>query len=149
MLNGTGGVSRAALPPGDYEVSFWAKGGRSNVVLAVDQELSWSQGPLNQKGFHLVRARVRVTTGTAGNPTGSISLDAQGREVAIDELRLHPTGAQMTTYTHSPFVGVTSTTDPSGRTTTYEYDGMGRLLRTRDEQGRILSQQQYHYAGGQ
>ena len=31
-------------------------------------------------------------------------------------------------------------TDPTGRTVTYEYDGLGRLVRTRDEQGRIVSQ---------
>ncbi len=76
------------------------------------------------------------------NGTVSISGTAQ-----IDELRLYPVGAHMTTYTHDPLVGITSQTDPSGRTTTYEYDALGRLLRTRDEQGRILSQQQYHYAG--
>jgi YD repeat-containing protein len=55
--------------------------------------------------------------------------------------------AQVTTITYAPLTGPTSTTDPSGRRITYEYDGFGRLVRTRDEQGRILSQQQYHYAG--
>ena len=54
--------------------------------------------------------------------------------------------AQITTYTYAPLVGITSQTDPSGRTITYEYDGLGRLIRTRDERGRVLSQQQYHYA---
>lgn len=56
-------------------------------------------------------------------------------------------GVLLTTYTHQPLVGILSQTDPTGRTITYEYDGLGRLLRTRDDQGRILSQQQYHYAG--
>ena len=54
--------------------------------------------------------------------------------------------ARVSTCTYAPLVGMTSQTDPSGRTITFEYDGLGRLLRTRDEQGRILSQQQYHYA---
>ena len=55
--------------------------------------------------------------------------------------------ALLTTYTHQPLVGMLSQTDPTGRSTTYEYDALGRLIRTRDEQGRILSQQHYHYAG--
>ncbi|MGI4733613.1 MAG: RHS repeat domain-containing protein [Janthinobacterium lividum] len=66
---------------------------------------------------------------------------------AYDEVSICPQDAQLTTYTYDPLVGMTSQTDPAGRTTTYEYDNLGRLLRTRDEQGRILSQQQYHYAG--
>ena len=52
----------------------------------------------------------------------------------------------MTRYTYDPLVGLTSQTDPSGRTLTYEYDGLGRLVYTRDEQGHLLSQQDYHYA---
>jgi YD repeat-containing protein len=55
--------------------------------------------------------------------------------------------ALLATYSYRPLVGMTSQTDPTGRTTTYEYDALGRLIRTRDEQNRILSQQQYHYAG--
>lgn len=54
--------------------------------------------------------------------------------------------ALVSTYVYKPLLGISSQTDPSGRTTTYEYDALGRLIRTRDEQGRILSQQQYHYA---
>lgn len=54
--------------------------------------------------------------------------------------------ALLTTYVHRPLVGLASQTDPSGRLTTYEYDALGRLVRARDEQGRILTQQQYHYA---
>lgn len=54
--------------------------------------------------------------------------------------------ALVSTYAYRPLVGLTSQTDPTGRTITYEYDALGRLLRVRDEKSRILSQQQYHYA---
>jgi YD repeat-containing protein len=54
--------------------------------------------------------------------------------------------AQVSTFTYQPLVGMTSQTDPSGRAMTYEYDALGRLLRVRDEQGRVLSEQEYHYA---
>ena len=56
-------------------------------------------------------------------------------------------GVLLTTYTHQPLVGMLSQTDPTGRPTTYEYDALGRLVRTRNEQGNILVQQQYHYTG--
>ena len=52
----------------------------------------------------------------------------------------------MASYTYDPLVGLTSQTDATGRTLTYEYDAVGRLIRTRDEQGRLLSQQEYRYA---
>ena len=64
----------------------------------------------------------------------------------LQPLRTQLKKALVSTYAYDPLVGMTSQTDPSGRTTTYEYDALGRLLRTRDEQGRVLSQQQYHYA---
>lgn len=35
--------------------------------------------------------------------------------------------AMVHTWTYEPLIGVTSYTDASGKTTTYEYDGLGRL----------------------
>ena len=58
-------------------------------------------------------------------------------------------GAMVTTFTYDPLVGVTSTTDPKGRTTYYEYDGLGRLKRTVDAGGNVLGQNAYHYRGQQ
>jgi YD repeat-containing protein len=54
--------------------------------------------------------------------------------------------APLRTYTYLPLVGLTSQTDPAGRSSYYEYDALGRLLRVRDDQGRLLTQQEYHYA---
>lgn len=41
--------------------------------------------------------------------------------------------------------GVTSITDPKGDVTTYEYDSMLRLEFVRDENGKLLSENKYHY----
>jgi YD repeat-containing protein len=53
--------------------------------------------------------------------------------------------ALVSTYTYSPLVGMTSSTDPSGKTTFYEYDGLGRLKILRDQNGKILKQNDYQY----
>ena len=81
-----------------------------------------------------------------GGDPDLLTTDAQLRAAAA-RLRAQLPFARTTGYTHAPLIGLTSQTDPAGRTTTYEYDGLNRLVRVRDEQGRILSQQQYHYAG--
>ena len=66
---------------------------------------------------------------------------------AFVQLRIRLPQARITSFTHQPLIGLKSKTGPDGRTITYEYDAFQRLIRTRDEQRRILSQQQYHYAG--
>lgn len=68
---------------------------------------------------------------------------------AVDDYRLCPSDALMTTYTYSPLIGMTSTTDPNNRTTYYDYDGMGRLSVVKDQNGKILKKYCYNYAGQQ
>jgi len=78
--------------------------------------------------------------------TGISSFDIGLDDCHIDELRLHPKGVQMTTYTHNPIIGITSKTDPNLRVTYYEYDEIGRLQRVRDEEGNIVTENEYRYA---
>lgn len=70
-----------------------------------------------------------------------------GGQVWFDDIRLHPSAAQMTTYTYAPLVGMTSQTDVNNRTTYFEYDGFGRLFLVRDQDKKILKKYCYNYAG--
>ncbi|WP_142686751.1 RHS repeat domain-containing protein [Chitinophaga polysaccharea] len=57
-----------------------------------------------------------------------------------------PAGSTMvTSYTYAPMIGITSETDPSGKTIFYEYDGLGRLKLIKDQNGKILKQFDYRY----
>jgi YD repeat-containing protein len=66
---------------------------------------------------------------------------------AIDEVRLYPAAAQMSTYTYTPLTGMTTRTDATGRITYYEYDGLGRLNLMRDQDGNVIKTVNYHYKG--
>lgn len=72
--------------------------------------------------------------------TGSKTLSGQ-----IDDVRIFPSDAQMTTYTYDPLKGMTSEMDLNGRTIYYDYDALGRLMYIRDKDGNILKKYEYKY----
>lgn len=67
----------------------------------------------------------------------------------IDEVRIHPPGALMTTYTYSPGIGTSSASDQMGLVISYEYDSFGRLRLVKDYQGNVLQQVGYNIVGQQ
>jgi len=84
-----------------------------------------------------------VTTTLAVSGTSyTISLNAQ-----IDDVCFYPSGAQMTTYTYDPLIGMTSMTDPKGLVTCYEYDNFQRLKNVKNNDGNIVKHIEYHYQG--
>lgn len=65
----------------------------------------------------------------------------------LNKLRLSFPTAIVTTFTHEPLVGVTSSTDANNKTTYYEYDNFNRLLHIRDHNNNIVKKYCYNYAG--
>lgn len=63
----------------------------------------------------------------------------------IDELRLYPADAQMTTYTYEPFAGITSKCIANNTIVYYEYDEFSRLKLIRDQDGNIVKTFKYNY----
>jgi YD repeat-containing protein len=55
------------------------------------------------------------------------------------------TNALVTSYTYKPLIGMTSETDPKGRTIYYEYDALNRLQHIRDHDNNILKKFDYSY----
>ncbi|GAA4778311.1 hypothetical protein GCM10023231_01070 [Olivibacter ginsenosidimutans] len=127
---GGGNLSKVGLSTAKrYVLSYWAK---SATATGISGGTATALGSRN--GWTLYR---RTVTGvSAVSLTGS---------VYVDEVRIYPESAQITTYTYDPLVGMTSSTDASGRTTYYEYDGFGRLQQVKDTQGKPISSYDYHY----
>ncbi|WP_298150013.1 hypothetical protein [Flavobacterium sp.] len=53
--------------------------------------------------------------------------------------------ARITTYTYIPLVGLSKVTDINNFTTSYQYDTLGRLISVKDNDGKLLSENDYHY----
>jgi YD repeat-containing protein len=124
--NGTAGNAHTGnryRSSGSYTVSFTPPNTRSYVI----QWWKWVNGKwvFNEAPY-----------------TGPTTLTG-----VIDDVRVFPADAQMTTYTYDPMVGKTGEIDPSGRTTTYEFDGLGRMNMVRDNNKNIVSKSCYNFAG--
>jgi|GEM_PF-3986152 len=57
----------------------------------------------------------------------------------VDEVRLHPADAAMTSYCYTPLFGKTSETDASNHILYYEHDMFGNTIYEKDMRGNVLS----------
>lgn len=77
--------------------------------------------------------------------SGSISVSISGAGI-IDEVRLYPKGARMSSVTYDPILGKTSECDANNRITYYEYDNLGRMRFIKDEKRNIVKMYEYSNA---
>jgi len=128
-----GAVSKTGLTStGSYTVSYWIKGTAALSITGT------------QSGYPIMGKTVKGWTYFEHKVTGLTSINISGASY-IDELRLYPFSAQMTTYTFAPHIGMTSTCDVDSRLTYYSYDNFGRLRSIRDQDGNFVKSFQYHY----
>ena len=113
-----------------YRVTFWMR--NSGYSVSVNGSSPTYVTTVN--GWLLYSKDVSSTTITISGTA------------LIDELRLYPVEAQMTSYTYDPQVGLTSATDANNLTTYYFYDTFKRLQFLKDYQGNILKRYTYNYA---
>jgi YD repeat-containing protein len=107
-------------------------------VQAGAYKLTYWRKPSGRSGWEFVTERVHVPTNTTGKTIGDVNTD-------LDEVRLYPIQAQMTTFAYDPLIGMSSSTDSNNTTAYYEYDDLGRLSRVKDDKGNTVRSFQYHY----
>jgi hypothetical protein len=130
-------ITRSGLNSGStYVLSYWTT---SNTPLTVTGTISGY--PVKGKSITLNGSTwTYYEYEITGVSTASVNGSAN-----IDELRLYPVNAQMTTYTYVPLVGMSSKCDVDNRVTYYFYDGLNRLRYIKDQDGNILKTFSYHY----
>lgn len=131
-LNSGGNITRSGLTSTTYIVSYWGRNGSVNVNSAGPARTGKTIGD-----WTYYEHEVTTTSVTVSDPGSHY----------IDELRLYPKGAQMTSYTYKRLVGLTSKCDATNRIVKYEYDSFNRLKLVKDEDGRILKRVDYKYQG--
>jgi hypothetical protein len=130
-----GALSKTGLTAANtYILSYWTK---NASPLTISGTIA---------GFPLKGATNKGWTNYIHRVTGQAAITVSGIG-SIDEVRLYPFGAQMTSYTYDPLVGVTSITDAKNQVSYYEYDPFQRLMNIKDKDGNILKHVDYHYTG--
>jgi hypothetical protein len=130
--------TQGTLPGGNYVVSYWSKNGQLsfgtnyNLTDIIDKNAD-----VTGWAYHQVTISLSSSTYLKMYPSSAGML--------IDDIRIYPVGAQMTTYTYDPTAGVTSSTDANNITTYYEYDNFQRLSNIKDNYHNIATNYQYNY----
>jgi hypothetical protein len=127
-----GALNKNISTAGSYIVSYWSKTGAKNV-----NGITATTGR-NINGWIYYEHRLTLAV------NGTVTVSGTG---VIDELRLYPDNALMSTYTYNPLIGLTSQCDANNRISYYEYDALNRLVLVRDQDKNILKKICYNYAG--
>lgn len=131
-LLSSGAITRTvsgASSSNKFKLSFWAKaasGTQSWTFLGVTESLD--------SDWKLIEREITTT-----------SLNINGTNVLVDELRISPINSLATTSSYMPLVGKTSEIDPKGQGVYYLYDRFGRLLTVKNDKGEVLKHYEYTF----
>jgi len=124
----SGNITKSGLQTGTtYFISVW---GNSATISVNGSALSTVVA--QQNGWNLYQTTVTVTT--------TVTISGSG---LIDELRLHPTTANMQTTTYEPFIGQTSLADLNNTVQYYMYDSLNRLKVIKDKDLNVIKKFDY------
>ncbi|MCI4668082.1 MAG: hypothetical protein MRZ79_07965 [Bacteroidia bacterium] len=130
------------LPAGEYVVSFWYQGGE--IELSSSTQATQSTFVANQTPPNAMTYKEFQITGGA-----PISLELHAAlgnwNTFIDEVRIHPVDAQMSTICYDEALRIHTMTDINNSPSYYIYDEFGRLEFVRDWEGNFVQRLEYNY----
>jgi hypothetical protein len=131
----SGDITKSGLDPNKtYILSYWGYGSGGECYIPGTTQVRYGKTTAGEYQYY------------EHTITGVSTIDITGWST-VDELRLYPADAQMTTYTYAPIVGITSQCDVGNRVLYYYYDALGRLQFKKDQDLNIVETYQYHYKG--
>ena len=131
-------ISKSTLNSGTvYKITYWSKNG--SYAVSGNQS-GWP------KTLRTITIDGQTWTCYEHEATGQSTISISGTG-SIDELRLYPKNAVMTTISYNPLLGITTQCDHNNQLVFYEYDGFFRLYQVKDQDGNILKKICYNYYG--
>lgn len=132
LAGGSVSALSSVISTSTYIVSYWTKNSTAYTITGTISGYPKQGKILN--GWTYFEHKITGVT--------SITLSGSG---LVDELRLYPDGALMTTYAFDPSAGMTESMDAKGLVNHFEYDGLMRLQNIKDQYGNIVKNYQYNY----
>lgn len=128
-----GNIVQYTTLDGISTVLIWSYGGQYPIAEIKNATYNQLIEIINENTLNAISARIVPT-------------ESDWR--LINNLRSNPAMVNtfISTYTYKPLIGMLTATDPSGITVYYEYDTLGRLLRIKDDAGKVVEEYNYHYS---
>ncbi len=122
------------LTSGEYILGYWMKSGTVDISGHSSNTLLQTR---TLSGWTFEERKINMAS------TGTLTISGSAH---IDHLRVHPSDAQMNTYTYHTVFGKTSETDANNNTIFYEYDASGRLSKVLDNNKSVIRENTYNIA---
>lgn len=138
-------ISTSIKNKGTFKLMLWVKNNTSNLSIVISTDvsgLSINTTPEIESYTNFDWSLYTYTLTKTNDLVANVSIDGNA---IIDEIRIAPLNAQLTTYTYIPYYGMSSISDIRGQVATYEYNGFGKLFRIKDHEGNIMNELRYNY----
>ena len=166
------GISQIFYLEGSTMLSYPMREERVSLQDLPTLYESFESGGTRSGGFHSSRSWSGVRTVTLSTPLGvrytvdwmELGQDGEwhyrrspfsgtamvgGGAVAVDNVRVYPDGAEVQSWTWWENGELRSMTDGKGRTESYVYDGLARLVSVTDEEGNTTKAYEYQYSNNE
>jgi len=130
----SGNIIRTVSSGTSYIVSYWLKNSSGTASVGGTAVSGYPKTHWTNNGWTLYEHRVTGTTTVTVSGSGT-----------IDELRLYPVGAYMSTLNYMQGAGISSSSSVNNTLTRYEYDHFNRLKAVRDGNRNILKLYDYAF----